>query len=160
MKVAQGISPCGAFIFHILIKSPYKFQFWGPIPLPLRRWGWILAQRRGPNGGGEPWFPPTCQISPTSVQRVAPAKQKCSKQLPERGQTTAVDQSQRQHCVAKGVARVCLRSGNYILLKNLKIGLWVTYIPALCASRNAAGNYGRSTFLWRPDHPYTHRSTR
>jgi len=29
VKIAKGIRPCGAFIFHILIKSQLKFQFWG-----------------------------------------------------------------------------------------------------------------------------------
>jgi len=27
VKIAQGIRPCGAFIFHILVKFEYKFQF-------------------------------------------------------------------------------------------------------------------------------------
>jgi len=29
VKVAQGIRPCGAFIFHILAKSEQKCQFLG-----------------------------------------------------------------------------------------------------------------------------------
>ena len=33
MKIAQGIGPCGAFIFHILVKSEEKFQFWGSYTL-------------------------------------------------------------------------------------------------------------------------------
>jgi len=32
MKIAQGMRPCGAFIFDILIKSQ-KFQFWGSYTL-------------------------------------------------------------------------------------------------------------------------------
>ena len=31
MKIAEGIRPCGAFIFHILVKSEYKFKCWGPL---------------------------------------------------------------------------------------------------------------------------------
>ena len=30
-------------------------------------------------------------------------------------------------------------------VKNLKIALWVTYIPALCTARNAAGNKARAS---------------
>ena len=33
VKIAQGIRPCGAFIFHISIKSQQKFQFWGSYTL-------------------------------------------------------------------------------------------------------------------------------
>jgi len=39
MKIAQGIRPCEAFTFHILVKSKQKFQFWGSTPLSLHRWG-------------------------------------------------------------------------------------------------------------------------
>jgi len=50
VKIAQGIRPCGAFIFHILIKSQYKFGFWGPIPLSLYRWGWPIGAMCRPCG--------------------------------------------------------------------------------------------------------------
>ena len=48
MKIAQVIRPFGAFIFHILVKYQYKFQFWGPISLSLHRW----------HGGGDQRSPP------------------------------------------------------------------------------------------------------
>ena len=35
MKIAQGVLPCGAFIFHILIKSQQKFQFWASYTLTV-----------------------------------------------------------------------------------------------------------------------------
>ena len=39
MKIAQELRPCGAFIFHILIKSQYKFQFWGSYTLTVAPMG-------------------------------------------------------------------------------------------------------------------------
>jgi len=75
VKIAQGISPCGAFILHI----SYFDQIWVKISIlgvqhPCRC-----------TDGGEIWHggrdqsPPPCQISPPSVQRVAPAGRKTSK---------------------------------------------------------------------------------
>ena len=34
--------------------------------------------------------------------------------------------------------------------KNLKIGLWVTYIPARCSARNAVGNKQKTRRFWPP----------
>ena len=39
VKIAQGIRPCGAFIIHMLIKSQYKFQFWGSYTLVVAPMG-------------------------------------------------------------------------------------------------------------------------
>jgi len=60
MKIAQGVRPCGAFIFHILIKSQLKFQFWGPYALTVA----LMGVKFGMDVG-------TCQISSPSVQCVA-----------------------------------------------------------------------------------------
>jgi len=60
VKVAQCIRPCGAFIFHILVKIAF---LGGPTPLLLHRWGEIW------HGVGDP---SSCLISPPSVQRIAP----------------------------------------------------------------------------------------
>ena len=35
MKIAQGIRPSGAFIFHILVRSEHKFQFLGSYTLVI-----------------------------------------------------------------------------------------------------------------------------
>jgi len=38
VKITQGIRPCGAFIFHILVKYEQKFQFLGSntlVALPI-----------------------------------------------------------------------------------------------------------------------------
>jgi len=42
VKIAQGIRPCEAFVFRNLVKFQYNFQFWGPAPLSLHRWGEVL----------------------------------------------------------------------------------------------------------------------
>jgi len=46
VKIAQGIRPCGAFIFIILVKSEYKFQFWGSYTFIVAPMGGNLARRR------------------------------------------------------------------------------------------------------------------
>ena len=39
VKIAHGIRPCGAFIFHILVKYQQKFQFWGSYTLIVAQMG-------------------------------------------------------------------------------------------------------------------------
>jgi len=46
-EIVQGIRPCGAFILHISAKLSKNFNFGGPTPLSLHRWGWNLAWREG-----------------------------------------------------------------------------------------------------------------
>jgi len=63
-EIAQGIRPCGAFIFHISVKSEYKFQFLGVLhPCRCTDGGGIW------HGGRDLRSPPPCQIPPPSVQR-------------------------------------------------------------------------------------------
>jgi len=39
VKIAQEIRPCRALIFHISVKSEYKFQFWGSYTLVVAPMG-------------------------------------------------------------------------------------------------------------------------
>jgi len=47
VKIAQGIHPCRAFIFHISVKSEYKFQFWGSYTLVVAPMGVKLGMEEG-----------------------------------------------------------------------------------------------------------------
>ena len=47
MEIAQGIRPCGAFIFHILVKSEYKLQFWGSYTLIVAPMGVKFGTEEG-----------------------------------------------------------------------------------------------------------------
>jgi len=49
VKIAQGIRPCGAFIFGILIKYESKFQFWESYTL--------IVTLIGVKYGMEEWIP-------------------------------------------------------------------------------------------------------
>ena len=48
VKIAQGIRPCGAFIFHISVKSELKFQFWGSYTLVVAPMGVKFGTEEGP----------------------------------------------------------------------------------------------------------------
>ena len=50
MKIAQEIRPCGTFIFHILIKSQYKFQLWGSYTLVVAPMGVKFGVEEGTFG--------------------------------------------------------------------------------------------------------------
>ena len=62
VTIAQGIRPCGGLYFTFRSNLSKNFNFGAPTPLSLHRWGEIW------HGG--------CQISPPSVQHVAPAGRK------------------------------------------------------------------------------------
>ena len=47
MKIAQGVRPRGAFIFHILMKSQQKFQFWGSYTLIIAPMGVKFSMEEG-----------------------------------------------------------------------------------------------------------------
>jgi len=66
MKLAQGIRPCGAFIFHIWSNFSKNFSFGGPIPLPLHRWGWNLGAEEWTFGSilRAKFHPHRCSVSP------------------------------------------------------------------------------------------------
>jgi len=64
VKIAQGICPCGAFIFYILVKSEYKFQFLGSYTLVVAPMGVKFGMEEGTSPFSMPKFTPigaTCR---------------------------------------------------------------------------------------------------
>jgi len=76
VKIAQGIRPCGAFIFHILITFQQKFQLYGSYTLMVAPMGVKFGVEEGTVPSSTLKFTP-------SVQRVAFAGQKTSKSASE-----------------------------------------------------------------------------
>jgi len=64
VKIAQGIRPCGAFIFHISVKSEYKFQFWGSYTLVVAPMGVKFGTEEGTFGMDAKFHPHRCNVSP------------------------------------------------------------------------------------------------
>ena len=66
MKIAQGIRPCGAFIFHISVKSEQKFQFRGSYTLVVAPMGVKFGMEEGTFGPllRAKFHPHRCNVSP------------------------------------------------------------------------------------------------